>query len=92
MNNREQFLESLKAAGENAVREKFNLGGYGENRLLVQEFLRKFDESRQAESEARTLENTDKNIQIADSAKNAAWVAAVAALLALVISIFALLK
>ncbi len=92
MNNREQFLESLKQAGEQAVREKFNLGGYGEKRLIIQEFLRKFDDARQSESENRTIETADKNLQIANSAKNAAWVAAGAAFLAFIISIIALLK
>jgi len=91
----EKFFSELAIIGESNVRTRLAQGIYGQNKIpLIHEWLRKEEEKRinlatsRAESAASRAEvATLEQLRIARSAKNAAWIAAIVAIIGITISI-----
>jgi len=77
--------------GEQAVRDRWAAGFYQpEQKPIFDEWLRKLDQA-VSEVDKQQQENwRSKELKVADSAKNAAWVAAIVAILSLLVSAVAL--
>ena len=84
---KDRLWAELDALGEDQVRENLGLSGYGRKGGSVQEWLRKKDQERSDERDRSNTAMTLANLNIARSAKNAAWTAAVAAIIAIIVSI-----
>lgn len=85
------FEAELEKDGEEGVRQKLAYGAYSSGkRPLVESWLRKKAEEKQALIQNREATHKVAEIGIARSAKNAAWVAAAAAVISVVISLVAI--
>ncbi|MBU0477902.1 hypothetical protein KKC91_04985 [bacterium] len=83
----------LENTGESQVRIKLAQGVYGEEKIpIVYEWLRIKDEERINLSSSRNKAAALEQLRIASSAKNAAWIAAIAAIIAAATTIFVVVK
>jgi hypothetical protein len=88
--DKEKLWASLEVAGERKVRENLAHGIYGERKKrLVEEWLRQTGEAHSEAQQERVNNLHTDEINIARSAKNAAWVAAGAAVIAALAAIWA---
>ncbi|HXF76020.1 MAG TPA: hypothetical protein VNN13_08000 [Methylomirabilota bacterium] len=86
------FERELEQQGEEKVRLSLAYGAYSAGKKpLVESWLRKRAEEKQSVLEKQEATHKETEIGIAQSAKNAAWVAAIAAVISLVISIVAII-
>lgn len=77
--------------GEEAVRERITLRIYSGDALhFTEEWLRRKETARQSSLAERKEASSREQINIARSAKNAAWAAAIAAAIAIIVSIISL--
>lgn len=89
MSDNNEFYDQLESNGETAVREKLALGTYGsKKKLLVIEWLRRKEQEQTEQQFEKTLEINLGALSAAKSSRNAAWTAAVIAILAFVSSIY----
>lgn len=65
------FEKDLENAGEEYVRSKFNRGGYGENRLIVDDWLNRKDREREQTIKERELAISEKSANAADTSAKA---------------------
>ena len=82
MTTENELWSELEEMGEDTVRARFAGGAYGRfgnRRTLVEEWLRRQEVSRSDFSNR-------EQISIARSAKNAAWIAAIAAIISMIIA------
>ena len=93
MDEANEFLAELEKADESEIRIRYTQGRYeSPNRELVEEFLRRKDLARQNELVHLAIDNAKiarESLKVSKSARNAAWVAAAAAILACAVAIFA---
>lgn len=79
------------AIGEDEVRKRIVSKNYaGQNLALAQEWLRRKDQERAEVESSRKDASNREQINIARSAKNAAWIAAIAAIVAAIAAVIAL--
>ena len=79
---RKSFWAELETLGEESVRVRIMTGAYAPKsakRQLAEEWIRKKDQERADDLEARKLASQSEQIDIARDAKDAAWAAADAA-------------
>ena len=90
---RDEFWAELEQLGEDAVRERVITGkfGSGNKKLpLAEEWLRLKEKSR-SDAAANAAHDLDvETVRVAKSARDAAWVAAGCAVIAVIISLVAL--
>ena len=83
----------LENTGEPQVRIKLAQGVYGEKKIpIVYEWLRIKDEERINLSSSCNKAAALEQLRIASSARNAAWIAAIAAIIAAATAIFVVVK
>ena len=92
--DRDKFFAELEELGEEEVRIRYTSARvYGAGKAnLVKAWLNKKDQERAASEEARNDDSNREQINIARSAKNAAWAAAIAAIIAAICAIIAILS
>lgn len=90
---KKQFWAELEEAGEEVVRERVIAKRYGSGNYkleLAQEWLRLKEQERIEAKEVSSEMLTKEGLEITRSSKNAAWVAAICAVIAVFVSITAL--
>lgn len=89
--DKKDFYNDLEQSGEDYVRESLRLGRYqGRKAQLAQLWLEGREKTRLANDIETSKEANRDQIDIARSAKNAAWVAAIAAIMAVIAAIISL--
>jgi hypothetical protein len=79
-NRNDVWFAEFEALGEEEIRKKVGLGRYSpQHQQAAEEWLRQLDQARSEERERRNDESQSEQIEIARSAKEAAWAAARAA-------------
>ena len=87
----ERYFAEFEEAGEAVVRRNLALGRYNEKHgRYARGWLAEQEASRTESKDATNQASSREQIRIARSAKNAAWMAAAAAIVANVIAVFAL--
>lgn len=86
--NRQEFIRHLEKLGVEAVRIKLQSGAYGPDKLsVISQWLGESERQSSLNAEARKEASSREQIEIARSAKNAAWAAAIAAIIAAIAAV-----
>ena len=88
----DELWPKLEKRGEPEVRKQLAARVYGPKNIpIVEEWLRRQEEQRTQEEKSAAVGDKRSELRVAASVKNAAWVAAVAAVISVLMSVIALL-